>query len=162
MKTVNKMTTKISKPLPACLVLSAALLFTAGCNNSKAPPPATETSAANSTQSAAPGQSPVSITPSANEPAEPAHSWTTDQILTCTVSQCWRLANKKEDDFFDIVQQLAAISAKNRDITLPNDQAAGEKVGQIIKAKAKADHDQLLFAVVDDAVRQVGKPAPAK
>lgn len=162
MKTVSKMTTKISKPLPACLVLSAALLLTAGCNSSRTPAPATETPAANTSQSAAPGQSPVSITPAANEAPEPPQSWTTDQILTCTVSQCWHLANKKEDDFFDIVQQLAAISAKNRDITLPNDQAAGEKVGQIIKSKAKADHDQLLFAVVDDAVRQVGKPAAAK
>jgi len=159
MKTVSKMTT-ISKLFPACFVLTAALLVTAGCNHSKTPP--ADNSTAATSQSAVPGQTPVSITPSANEGAEPAHSWTTDQILTCTVSQCWHLANKKEDDFFDIVQQLAAISARNRDITLPDDQAAGEKVGQIIKDKAKADHDQLLFAVVDDAVRQVGKPAPEK
>jgi hypothetical protein len=32
-------------------------------------------------------------------------------------------------------------------------------VGEEIKAKAKADHDQLLFAIVDDAVRKVGQPS---
>ncbi|MEO8736387.1 MAG: hypothetical protein ABI380_07580 [Edaphobacter sp.] len=154
----------ISKPLPACLsalALTAALLVTAGCNP-KTPSPTTETPATSTTQSAAPGQSPVSIKPEANEAAEPAPTWTDQQILTCTVSQCWRLANKSEDEFFDIVQQLAAISAKNRDLALPDSEDAGKQAGEIIKSKAKADHDQLLFAVVDDAVRKVGKAAPAK
>jgi hypothetical protein len=160
MKTVNKMKTMISKPLPACLTLAAAMLLTAGCNP-KTPAPTTETSAA-TTQSAAPGQSPVTVTPDADQ-ASQSHPWTTQQILTCTVSQCWHLANKSEDTFFDIVQQLAAISAQNRDLTLPQTEAAGQQVGQEIKAKAKTDHDQLLYAVVDDAVRKVGQPAaPAK
>ena len=152
----------ISKPLPTCLsflALTAALLATAGCTP-KTPPPTTASPTA-STTSATPGQSPVSIKADANEASE-AHPWTTDQILTCTVSQCWHLANKSEDTFFDIVQQLAATSAKNRDLTLPESEAAGRQVGEIIKTKAKADHDQLLYAVVDDAVRKVGKPAAAK
>lgn len=151
----------ISKPLPACLstlALTAALLVTAGCNPKTPPTPNTETQ----TTSAAPGQSPVNIKPEANEAAEPAHTWTDQQIFTCTVSQCWHLANKDEDAFFDIVQQLAATSARNRNLTLPETEAAGRQVGEIIKTKAKADHDQLLYAVVDDAVRKVGKPAPAK
>lgn len=160
MKTVNYMTAMISKPLPACLTLAAALLLTAGCNP-KTPAPTTETPASATTQSATPGQSPVSITPGANEAAE-AHPWTDQQILTCTVSQCWHIANKSEDTFFDIVQQLAVISAQNRNLTLPETTEAGQKVGEEIKAKAKADHDQLLYAVVDDAVRKVGQPAPAK
>jgi hypothetical protein len=160
MKTANKMTTMISKPLPACLTLAAAMLLTAGCNP-KTPTPTTDTSAA-TTQSAAPGQSPVTINPDADD-AKEAHPWTDQQILTCSVSQCWHLANKSEDTFFDIVQQLAAISAKNRDLTLPPTEAAGQQVGEEIKTKAKADHDQLLFAVVDDAIRKVGQPtAPAK
>lgn len=159
MKTVNKMTTMISKPLPACLTLVAAMLLTAGCNP-KTPTPTTETSAA-TTQSAAPGQSPVTVTPDADS-ASQTHPWTDQQILTCTVSQCWHLANKSEDTFFDIVQQLAAISAQNRNLTLPQTEAAGQQVGEEIKTKAKADHDQLLFAVVDDAIRKVGQPAAAK
>ncbi len=163
MKTVNKMKTMISKPLPACLTLAAAMLLTAGCNP-KTPAPTTETPAAATTQSAAPGQSPVTINPDAKDASEP-HPWTDQQILTCTVSQCWHLANKSEDTFFDIVQRLAVISAQNRNLTLPQTEAAGQQVGNEIKTKAKADHDQLLYAVVDDAVRKVGQPAapaPAK
>jgi len=154
------MTAMISKPLPACLTLAAALLLTAGCNP-KTPSPTTATPASPTTQSAAPGQSPVSITPAANEGPE-AHPWTDQQILTCTVSQCWHIANKSEDTFFDIVQQLAVISSQNRNLTLPETAEAGQKVGEEIKAKAKADHDELLYAVVDDAIRKVGQPAPAK
>ncbi|WP_325386713.1 hypothetical protein [Edaphobacter sp.] len=152
------MKTMISKPLPACLTLAAALLLTAGCNP-KTPAPTTETAAA-TTQSAAPGQSPVTVTPDANQ-ASQSHPWTDQQILTCTVSQCWHLANKSEDTFFDIVQQLAAISAQNRSLTLPPTEAAGQQVGNDIKTQAKADHDQLLYAVVDAAVRKVGQPTAA-
>lgn len=145
-----------SKPLPACftaVVLAISLVAISGCSPKTPPPPTT---------SAVPGQSPVSIKPEANEAAEPAHAWTDQQILTCTVSQCWELANRNEDNFFDIVQQLAATSAHDRNLTLPESEEAGQQAGEIIKAKAKADHDQLLYAVVDDAVRKVGKSASAK
>jgi hypothetical protein len=149
----------IAKRLSTCLgALALATLTIAGCNSSHTPAADQTTTA--QTQTAA--TSPVNIKPEANEAAEPAHTWTTDQILTCTVSQCWHLANKSEDEFFDIVQELAATSAKNRNITLPQSAEAGQKVGEIIKNKAKSDHEQLLYAVVDDAVRQVGKSAPAK
>lgn len=162
MKIQNSMTTTISKPLPACLTsftLAAFLLVTAGCKP-RTPSPTTVASAATS-ESADHGQSAVSITPAANEAPE-SHPWTDQQILTCTVSQCWHLANKSEDDFFDIVQRLAAISAQTRNLTLPQSEAAGQQVGQEIKTKAKADNDALLYAVVDDAVRKVGQPASAK
>jgi hypothetical protein len=135
--------------------LASSLLLVAGCSPTPAPAPAPPTP-----KTAAPSDSPVSITPGANEAPE-KHPWTKDQILTCTVSQCWQLANKSEDTFFDIVQDLAAISAKSRDLTLPDSEEAGRQAGDIIKQKARSDHDQLLFAVVDDAVRKVGKPAPA-
>ena len=139
----------------ATIALAAAALVAAGCNATPNPTP----EAAKPTPATA-ASSPVSITPSPGEPAE-KHPWTTQQILTCTVSQCWQLAGKSEDTFFDIVQDLAVISAKNRDLTLPDDEAAGRKAGEIIKAKAKEDHEQLLFAVVDQAVREVGAEAPA-
>lgn len=163
MKILTNMTMMISKPISkplsltvTSLALTAALLTVVGCTP-KTPPPTTESPVA-STTSAVPGQSPVSIKPNGTQ-SSGSHSWTDQQILTCTVSQCWQLANKSEDTFFDIVQQLATTSAEDRNLTLPQSAAAGEKVGEMIKAKAKADHDQLLYAIVDDAVRQVGTPA---
>ncbi len=139
----------------ATIALAAAALLATGCNSAPNPTP----EAAKPTPATA-ATSPVSITPAPGETAE-KHPWTTQQILTCTVSQCWQLAGKSEDTFFDIVQDLAVISAKNRELTLPDDEAAGRKAGEIIKAKAKEDHEQLLFAVVDQAVREVGTEAPA-
>jgi hypothetical protein len=105
-------------------------------------------------------KSPVTITPSADSAAP--HNWTTEQILTCTVSDCWQLAGKNETTFFDIVQQLAEISAQTRGLTLPDDAAAGQRTGEYIKAKAHTDHGQLLYAIVDAAIRKVGTvPAAA-
>jgi hypothetical protein len=103
-------------------------------------------------------KSPATISPSADSTA--AHNWSTEQILTCTVSDCWQLAGKNETTFFEIIQQLAAISAQDRGLTLPNSAAAGERVGAYIKAQAKADHGQLLYAIVDASVRRVGTKAP--
>jgi hypothetical protein len=102
-------------------------------------------------------QSPATISPSGD--ATP-HTWTTEQILTCTVADCWQLAGKNESTFFDIVQQLAAISAAHRGLTLPESAAAGQRVGAYIKMRAKADHQQLLYAIVDASVRKVGTKAP--
>jgi hypothetical protein len=104
-------------------------------------------------------KSPVTTTPSADSAAP--HNWTTEQILTCTVSGCWQLAGKNEATFFDIVQQLTQISAQTRGITLPEDAASGKRAGEYIKTKAKADHDQLLYAIVDGSVRWVGKKQAA-
>jgi hypothetical protein len=107
-----------------------------------------------------PASSPTAtITPSANSTA---HNWSTEQILTCTVSDCWQLAGKDEATFFDIIQQLAVISAQSRGVTLPNDAAAGQRVGNYIKMKTKADHQALLYAIVDSAIRHVGDKAAAK
>ncbi len=100
--------------------------------------------------------SPVTITPSADSTA--AHNWTTEQILTCTVSDCWQLAGKNETTFFDIIQQLSEISAQTRGLTLPDNAEAGKRTGEYIKAKAHTDHGQLLYAIVDAAIRKVGKP----
>lgn len=83
-----------------------------------------------------------------------------NQIIPATVHQAWVLSGKNEEAFFDIVQQLAELSAENRGLTLPNSADAGKRMGEIIKEKAKADHDQLLYVIVDEAVRAVGKPSP--
>jgi hypothetical protein len=104
-------------------------------------------------------KSPVTTTPSADSAAP--HNWTTEQILTCTVSDCWQLAGKNETTFFDIIQQLTEISAQTRGITLPDTAEAGRRAGEYIKAKAKADRGQLLYAVVDGSVRWIGKKQAA-
>ena len=79
-----------------------------------------------------------------------------DQIVTATVHDAWLLSGKNEDAFFDIVEQLAQFSAQKRGLILPDTAAAGRKMGLMIKTRAKADHDQLLYAIVDQAVRTLG------
>lgn len=83
-------------------------------------------------------------------------NWTTDQLLTASVHDAWVMSGKNEKTFFDMVSQLAQISAQKRGLTLPDNEAAGKRFGELIKTMAKADHDQLLYVVVDKAVQQVG------
>src|SRR5579872_5281919 len=93
---------------------------------------------------------------------EGPHAWTVEQLLPLTVSEAWQMSGKNEDKFFDMVQDLAVFSAKKRDLVLPEDETAGRQAGEYIKQQAKQDHDQLLYAVVDQAVRKVGKPGPSQ
>jgi hypothetical protein len=136
------------------IALSASLLLLAGCNENSRSPLRPQSPAASPT----PAPSPVTITPPVTEAP---HTWTTEQILTCTVTQCWELGGKTEEGYFNIIQQLAVISARNRNLTLPEDEKAGEQTGEYIKAEAHKDHGQLLFALVDAAVRKVGTPNPS-
>jgi hypothetical protein len=84
-----------------------------------------------------------------------------DQIVTASVHDAWLLSGKNEEAFFDIVEQLAQISAEKRGISLPDSAAAGKRMGEIVKQKARADHDQLLYVIVDQAVRTVGAKTTA-
>ena len=84
-----------------------------------------------------------------------------DQLLTKTVHQAWVASGRNEDKFLTMVQQLAELSAQNRGITLPNTPEAGAKFGDWIKKESRKDPDQLLYAVVDHAVRYVGKSQTA-
>ena len=94
---------------------------------------------------------------------ETAHApYTKEQLLTATVHEAWLLSDKNEANFFEMVEQLAEISATNRGITLPDTAAAGRRLGEEIKRAARLDTDQLLFAVVDKAVRMTSpKPVHA-
>ena len=130
---------RLANKITLCLTLAATTLTVAAQQQPKSPA--------------------TIITPAAD--ANEHHNWTTEQILTCTVADCWQLAGKNEETFFDIVQQLAAISAQTRGLTLPDDAAAGQRAGEYIKAKARADHGQLLYAIVDASIRKVGTPAAA-
>jgi hypothetical protein len=80
-----------------------------------------------------------------------------DQIVTKTVHEAWVASGRNEDRFFAMVQQLAELSAQHRGVTLPDSQAAGSKFGGWIKQEARKDPDQLLYTVVDHAVRHIGK-----
>ena len=84
-----------------------------------------------------------------------------DQIVTASVHDAWLLSGKNEEAFFDIVEQLAQISAEKRGISLPDNAAAGKRMGEIIKVKARADRDEILYVIVDQAVRAVGTKTAA-
>ncbi len=76
------------------------------------------------------------------------------ELMGYTVHEAWVQSGRNEEKFFDMVKQLAEVSARKRDVTLPDTEAAGRKMGMLIKASARRDPDQLLYAVVDAAVRQ--------
>lgn len=92
----------------------------------------------------------------ANEP-----KFTTAELLPLTVHEAWLKSGKNEDVFFDFVAQLAEMSAQQRNLELPQTTEAGRRVGEMIKTMAKKDTSQLLYAVVDAAVRKVGTPMAA-
>ena len=94
-------------------------------------------------------------------PTGAAHSWTREQLVTSTVHEAWLLSGRNEDQFFDMVKELAAMSAEKRGLTLPETPEAGAKAGAMIKRKARKDPDQLLYAVVDRAVVKTGVKAAA-
>jgi hypothetical protein len=90
-----------------------------------------------------------------------APTWTLDQAVTCSVHDAWVLGGKNEQGFFEIVKALAQLSAEKRDMVLPDKESVGREFGNYIKAETKADRDQLLYVLVDRAVRKYGTKAPA-
>jgi hypothetical protein len=79
--------------------------------------------------------------------------------VTCSVHDAWVLGGKTEQGFFQIVEALAQLSSQKRGLALPDNETVGREFGDYIKAQAKLDHDQLLYAIVDRAVRKYGKPS---
>jgi hypothetical protein len=98
---------------------------------------------------------PITTSTSAAQ-ASSGQTWTNEQLITATVHDAWILSGKNEATFFDMVTQLATLSASKRGLTLPETTEAGRQFGEMIKKFAKADTDQLLYAVVDKAVLKVG------
>src|ERR1700678_452122 len=92
----------------------------------------------------------------ASSATEPAPTWTIDQAVTCSVHDAWELGGKNEAGFFAIVKALAELSAQKRGLVLPDKETVGREFGEYIKTQAKADHDQLLYVIVDMAVRKYG------
>jgi hypothetical protein len=83
-------------------------------------------------------------------------NFTIDQAVTCSVHDAWELGGKTEAGFFAIVQAEAELAAQKRGLVLPDNEAVGHQFGEYIKTQAKADHDQLLYSIVDRAVRKYG------
>ena len=96
---------------------------------------------------------------SARNETAAAQNWTTEQLITSSVHDAWLLSGKNEATFFEMVTQLAVLSAEKRNLTLPETEAAGRRLGEFIKTQAKLDTSQLLYVVVDKAVQRVGVPA---
>lgn len=87
-----------------------------------------------------------------------------DKLVTATCRQAWQLGGRTQDGFFNIVEQLTALSAQNRGVALPDDKDAGARAGQWIRTQAMKDPDQLLYAIVDQAVQHSiakGRATPA-
>ena len=103
----------------------------------------------------------VGIGQQASSTSEPAPNFTIDQAVTCSVHDAWVLGGKTEAGFFAIVEAEAELSAQKRGLVLPDNATVGTQFGEYIKAQAKADHDQLLYAIVDRAVRKYGTKPPA-
>jgi len=100
--------------------------------------------------------------PAQNSPADAAaHTWTIDQVVTDTVSDAWHQGGETEEGFFAIVKTMAQFAAQKRDVTLPDSRESGRRMGQYIKQQARLDHQQLLYPIVDKAVRMVGTPVAA-
>ena len=97
----------------------------------------------------------------ASSTSETAPDFTIDQAVTCSVHDAWQLGGKTEEGFFAIVKAEAELSAQKRGLVLPDNETAGHQFGEYIKTQAKADHDQLLYAIVDRAVRKYGTKAAA-
>ena len=139
-----------------CRLVSSSLALALGCALPLAAQQATgHRSTATHTQDNA-----ASVT--ANPPHDANDkTYPIQQLLPLTVHDAWLLSGKNEEAFFDIVEQLAQFSAQKRNVSLPDTAEAGRRMGEMIKNRAKADHNQLLFAIVDDAVRTIGGPATA-
>lgn len=87
--------------------------------------------------------------------ATQGQSWPIDQLITASVHDAWMMSGRNEQKFFEMVSELAQISAQKRGLTIPDTEAAGKRFGELVKSMAKADHDQLLYVVVDKAVQQI-------
>ena len=100
--------------------------------------------------------------PAQSAPADATtHTWTIDQVVTDTVSDAWHQGGETEEGFFAIVKTMAQFAAQKRDVTLPDSRESGRRMGQYIKQQARLDHQQLLYPIVDKAVRMVGTSVAA-
>ena len=101
---------------------------------------------------AAPQEGTASASSAASTTA-PSHEWTTEQAVTSSVREAWKLGGRTPEGFFEIVKVLTEISAQKRGLAIPENEQSGVKAGNWIKRQAKKDPDQLLYVIVDQAVQ---------
>ncbi|MGE5530833.1 MAG: hypothetical protein ACM3VW_01785, partial [Bacteroidota bacterium] len=86
--------------------------------------------------------------PAANTPCK----WTLETAVLNTAAQAWDLAGRNQDQYAAIIQSMVGLVASSRGITIPDSREVGQKIGNMIARDAKADPDELLYAIVDHAV----------
>lgn len=114
------------------------------------------------TSTAVLAQTPAASTTKQSSPASQTPAVPLDKAVTATAHQAWVLGGRTRDGFFAIVQELADFSARNRGVTLPDNQQAGARAGEWIRDQAMKDPDQLLYAIVDEAVQHSISSGEAK
>jgi hypothetical protein len=82
-----------------------------------------------------------------------------EKVLPLTCLQAWVESGKSYPHLMATVKTLARVSLANRDLTFPNSRDAGLDAGRGIAEDCKADHNALLFAIVDKHVRRVAETA---
>jgi hypothetical protein len=86
------------------------------------------------------------------QPATNAPCWTLDTAVLNTAAQAWDLSGRNQDQYSAIIRSMIGLVASSRGINIPDSKEVGEKIGSMITRDAKADPDQLLYAIVDHAV----------
>jgi hypothetical protein len=86
-------------------------------------------------------------------PAVVAPTFENSQLVTLTVAEAWDLSGHDYNVFNSMVGQLANLSAQKRGIYIPNTDGAGQELGKMIRSRAEADRNQLLYVVVDSSVK---------
>lgn len=83
-----------------------------------------------------------------------------DPPVTLTVKEVWQKSGGNYERFVVVVRSMALLSVQKRGYHLDATRDAGLEIGKTIRAEAQRDPDQLLYAVVDAAVRQYAAAHP--
>lgn len=106
-----------------------------------------------------PTPAPGVAVPAAPAP-NPAICLSTDQLLPLTVREAWQLSGQDYGRFSNMVQSMVNLSLQKRGMIMPDTTAAGQELGTMIRQRAEADPNQLLYSVVDSSVRDYAAAHP--
>lgn len=93
------------------------------------------------------------ISPAVPSPPASARTWTQEQLVTMTVAEAWEYSGRDYTVFTAMVRDAADLSMQKRGVTIPDSIEAGSELGRMIRQRAEADPDQLLYVVVDSSIR---------
>ena len=92
--------------------------------------------------------------------APSSQPWTIQQLLTMSAREAWELSCKNYTEFGKMTQALVDLSAQKRGVIVPDTKEAGQEIGRSIKQCAQADPNQLLYVIVDNAVKNYAAAHP--